>query len=137
MKKAKFIVFIIFSAIMECVAVMLTSVLVVVAEHGRKNVTQGMIKEAVHQTISNPVGTVNQFIQDKNTLFFAATVGAIGLAFYFSFMVKAKGSYELDTVYGIYGTSRWAYKEEVIRKGETNSRKKKKICKDLLESMGE
>ena len=92
--------------------------------------------EFLIENLLHPMEKATLMIEDKNPLFFLGSGAVVLLSFYVTFFMKgAKGRYQLADKYGVHGSSRFAYKHEIFKQGETVGVPVNQLMKDLEASM--
>jgi hypothetical protein len=102
----------------------------------KANMSTAPYMDFVMGNLMHPIEKSTGMMEEKNPLFFIGSVATVILSIYAVFFAKGgKGKYELADRYGVHGSSRFAQKQEIFKKGETVGVPAKQLMKDLEASM--
>ncbi|MGE7907627.1 hypothetical protein ACQKNS_25025 [Peribacillus sp. NPDC094092] len=122
-------------ALFELIVINLAGILPFLAAH-KANISSAPFMDFVIENLMSPIGTSTSMIEKKNPLFFIGSGAVIILSVFMVFFTKGgKGTYELADKYGVHGSSRFAQKSEIFKRGETVEVPAKQLMQDLDASM--
>jgi hypothetical protein len=121
--------------LLELIVINVAGILPFLAAY-KANISSAPYMEFLIKNLLHPIEKATLMIEEKNPLFFLGSGAVVLLSFYATFFMKgAKGKYQLADKYGVHGSSRFAYKNEIFEQGETVSVPVNQIMKDLESSM--
>jgi hypothetical protein len=121
--------------LLELIVINVAGILPFIAAY-KANISSAPYMEFLIENLLHPMEKATLMIEEKNPLFFLGSGAVVLLSFYVTFFIKgAKGKYQLADKYGVHGSSRFAYKNEIFKQGETVNVPVNQLMKDLEASM--
>ncbi|MCQ6281827.1 hypothetical protein [Bacillus sp. EB600] len=121
--------------LLELIVINVAGILPFIAAH-KANISSAPYMEFLIENLLHPIEKAILMIEDKNPLFFLGNGAVVLVSFYVTFFMNgAKGKYQLADKYGVHGSSRFAYKNEIFKQGETVGVPVNQLLKDLEASM--
>ena len=121
--------------LLELIVINVAGILPFIAAY-KANISSAPYMEFLIENLLHPMEKATLMIEEKNPFFFLGSGAVVLLSFYATFFMKgAKGKYQLADKYGVHGSSRFAYKNELFKQGETVGVPVNQLMKDLEASM--
>ncbi|MED1469806.1 hypothetical protein [Bacillus salipaludis] len=131
----RFLLTVFLMILLELIVINVAGVLPFIAAH-KENISSAPFMEFFIGNVIHPLEKATLMIKEKNPLLFLGSGAVVLVSFYVTFFMKGvKGKYQLADKYGVHGSSRFAYKNEIFKQGETVPVPVNQFMKDLEASM--